>query len=94
MPPNFLPPPSVNYQIVPIRHSVNLNRVTPIRSLQNLNSFNNHQEKLLRNSEERRSPYYYNELTRMHANSQFVPISNGNLRDENFVDFMNTFPHQ
>lgn len=98
MPPGFLPPPPVNYQVVPIRHSMNLSRVTPIRSLQNLNSFGNRngEEKVIRNTEERRSPYYYNELTRMHGDnsSQFVPISNGNLRDENFVDFINTIHPQ
>ncbi len=97
MPPGFLQSSSVNYQIVPIRHSLNLNRSTPVRNI-NLNSFNGNratEERMIRNAEERRSPYYYNELTRMHAsssnNSQFVPISSGN---ENFIDFINTIHPQ
>jgi hypothetical protein len=79
---------------------MNLNRVTPMRSLQNLNSFSSRNveenSKMIRNTEERRSPYYYNELTQVHAanSSQFVPISNGNMRDENFIDFINTIHPQ
>lgn len=79
---------------------MNLNRATPMRSLQNLNSFGSRpieeNSRMMRNTEERSSPYYYNELTRMHAanSSQFVPISNGNLRDENYIDFINTIHPQ
>lgn len=102
MPPNFSTSP-VNYQLVPIRHSMSFNRSTPVRSLNTFTSNramddNSRFGSLLRNVEERRSPYYYNELTRMHAStnnnnnsSQFIPISNGNLNnDENFIDFINT----
>lgn len=94
----------VNYQLVPIRHSMGFNRATPARSIQSLNTFaaanranadENARFGTGRNLEERRSPYYYNELTRMHAgnsnSTQFIPISNGNnLNDENFIDFINT----
>lgn len=77
---------------------MNLNRATPMRSLQNLNSFSsrNIEERTMRNTEERRSPYYYNELTQMHdsINTQFVPISTGNMRDENYIDFINTIHPQ
>lgn len=80
------------------------NRATPARSVQSLNTFaaanraisdENSRFGTVRNLEERRSPYYYNELTRMHAvnsnSTQFIPISNGtNLNDENFIDFINT----
>lgn len=106
-------PAPVNYQIVPIRHS-NSYRV-PTKSMQNLNSFGSHRGSVddnnnsnsrfgtLRNTtEERRSPYYYNELSRVHATNQqqFSPI-NSRIQsphhfnstannDESFIDFINT----
>lgn len=106
-------PPPVNYQIVPIRHSNSYYR-TPTKSLQNLNSFVSRRESVddnnnssnsrygtLRTAEERRSPYYYNELTRMHATNQqqFTPNEpriqspqqfNSTGNDESFIDFINT----
>lgn len=101
-------PAPVSYQIVPIRHSNSFYRM-PTKSLQNLNTFgtyrgsiddnNNSRYGTLRNADERRSPYYYNELTRTHeANHQhFSPINpspnNFNstaVNDESFVDFINT----
>lgn len=101
-------PAPVNFQIVPIRHSNSYYR-TPTKSLQNLNSFasrrasvddnnnSNSRYGTLRNAEERRSPYYYNELTRTHAinQQQFSPIQspnhfNGTANDESFIDFINT----
>ena len=109
-------PTPVNYQIVPIRHANSFYRV-PTRSLQSLNTFgnnncrmiddnNNHSSNsrngTLRNHmDERRSPYYYNELTRMHAQQpqqqqisqqQFLPIPN-HINDESFTDFINTIHH-
>jgi hypothetical protein len=101
----------VNFQIVPIRHSNSYYR-TPTKSLQNLNSFtrrssvddnnnSNSRYGTLRNAEERRSPYYYNELTRTHVTNQqqFSPIDsriqsphhfNSTANDESFIDFINT----
>lgn len=101
-----LPPQSVNYQIVPIRHSNSFYRV-PAKSLTSLNTFgrnynynNNNNSDIdsgtMRNTDERRSPYYYNELTRMHANNfqqHFMPISNGDINDDSFTDFINTIHH-
>ncbi|KAG5672084.1 hypothetical protein PVAND_002240 [Polypedilum vanderplanki] len=98
-------PAPVNYQIVPIRHSNSFYR-TPTRSLQSLNTFgnfraiddNNNSSRTgtLRNhNEERKSPYYYNELTQMHATNpqqQFIPITN-HINDDNFTDFINTIHH-
>lgn len=95
-------PAPLSYQIVPIRHSNSYARV-PTKSLQNLNSFaayrpqvddnnnSNSRYGTLRNAEERRSPYYYNELSRKHAiANQFSPINNTTNTDENFIDFINT----
>ena len=106
-------PPPVNYQIVPIRHNNSYYR-TPTKSLQNLNSFvsrrgsvddnnnsSNSRYGTLRNAEERRSPYYYNELTRMHATNQQQFLLNESRiqspqhfdsagNDESFIDFINT----
>jgi hypothetical protein len=59
---------------------------------------------LIRSTDERRSPYYYNDLitsnnnnnnnNSLHAiNSQFLPINEGNLNDDNFTDFINTIHH-
>jgi hypothetical protein len=106
-------PAQVNYQIVPIRHSNSYYRV-PTKSMQNLNSFGSHRGSVddnnnsnsrygtLRATEERRSPYYYNELSRVHAinSQQFSPI-NSRIQsphhfnstannDESFIDFINT----
>lgn len=107
-------PAPVSYQIVPIRHSNSFFRA-PTKSLQNLNTFgayrgtvddnnnsnSNSRYGTLRITDERRSPYYYNELTQTHATNQqqFSPInsqiqsphyfdSTGN--DESYVDFINT----
>ena len=107
-------PAPVSYQIVPIRHSNSFFR-TPTKSLQNLNTFgayrgtvddNNNSNSnscygTLRNTDERRSPYYYNELTQTHATNQqqFSPINtriqsphhfNSTGNDESYVDFINT----
>lgn len=106
-------PAPVSYQIVPIRHSNSYYRA-PTKSLQNLNTFgtyrgenrgsiddNNNSSRYgtLRNADERRSPYYYNELTRTHATNQqhFLPINSSPIHfnstaatDESFVDFINT----
>lgn len=104
-------PATVNYQIVPIRHSSSYYR-TPTKSLQNLNTFGSHRGSVddnnnsnsrygtLRTTEERRSPYYYNELTQTHATNQqqFSPINspnqsthfNSTANDESFIDFINT----
>lgn len=105
-------PPPVNYQIVPIRHNNSYYRA-PTKSLQSLNTFASRRESVddnnnsnsrygtLRNAEERRSPYYYNELTRLHATNQqqFSPIEsriqsphhfNSTGNDESFIDFINT----
>ncbi|CRK89457.1 CLUMA_CG003198, isoform D, partial [Clunio marinus] len=111
-------PAPVNYQIVPIRRHSNSYYRSPSRSMQNLNSFapnryvvddnNNSSSRYgtLRNAEERRSPYYYNELTRMHDTNnhnqlpQFPLIDSSCLdsshqfnctaNDDNFTDFINT----
>lgn len=80
-----------------------------MRSLQNLNTFvcrtvddNNNNSNgrcgtLRSTADERRSPYYYNELTnstRLHAiNQQFLPINEGNINDDSFTDFINTIHH-
>lgn len=107
-------PAPVSYQIVPIRHSSDFARM-PTKSLQNLNSFGSYRGTVddnnngnsnsrygtLRNADERRSPYYYNELTQTHASNQqqFSPINsriqsphlfNSTTNDESFVDFINT----
>lgn len=104
-------PAPVNYQIVPIRHSNSYYKV-PTKSLQNLNTFSayrgsvddnnnsNSRYGTLRTADERRSPYYYNELTRTHATNQhFSPIDsriqspnhfNSTANDESLVDFINT----
>lgn len=102
-------PAPVNYQIVPIRYS-NSFRQVPTKSLQNLNTFgsrrcsidennNNSSSRYgtLRTAEERRSPYYYNELTQPHATNQqqFSPIQspahfNNTANDDSFVDFINS----
>lgn len=95
----------VNYQIVPIRHSNSLYR-TPTKSLQNLDSFASHRTvddnnntglrhgTLLRMTEDRKSPYYYNELTQSHAtnatNQQFSPIANSSRIDETPNHFSST----
>lgn len=103
-------PAPVNYQIVPIRHSNSYYR-TPTKSLQNLNSFvayrgsvddnnndSNSRYGTLRTAEERRSPYYYNELNRTNL-QQFSPITSrihspnhfDNVpNDESLIDFINT----
>jgi hypothetical protein len=106
-------PAPVNYQIVPIRHSTSYYR-TPTRSSQNLNTFGSHRGSVddnnnsnsrygtLRATEERRSPYYYNELSRVHVinSQQFSPI-NSRIQsphhfnstannDESYIDFINT----
>lgn len=102
-------PVPINYQVVPIRHSNSYVRV-PTKSLQNLHSFaayrpavddnNNSGSRYgtLRTAEERRSPYYYNELLRKHASTnqqRFLPINsphvfNNTANDESFTDFINT----
>lgn len=103
-------PAPVNYQIVPIRHSNSYYR-TPTKSLQNLNSFvayrgsvddnnndSNSRYGTLRTAEERRSPYYYNELNRTNI-QQFSPINSrihspnhfdNVANDESLIDFINT----
>lgn len=102
-------PAPINYQIVPIRHSNSYYR-PPSRSLQNLNSFvayrrsiddnnnSNSRYGTLKNAEERRSPYYYNELTRLHVTNQqqFSPIDQSShhfsstANDETLIDFINS----
>lgn len=108
--PRYSLPAPVSYQLVPIRHSNSFFRV-PTKSLQSLNTFgvyrgqvddnnnsnNNSRYGTLRNADERRSPYYYNELTQPHVTNQqhFTPINSSNhfnsaTNDESFVDFINT----
>ena len=93
--------PNPNYQIVPIRpnsfyHAPRYHSQQTAKSLQNLHTFGKvlHEDKnnIHKAFEERTTPYYYNELTQMHAQSnsnhahQF--ISNSNLaRDEIEDDF-------
>lgn len=83
-------PAPVSSQIVPIRNNTYYR--TPNKSLQSLYTFgqrssiadeNNNALRFgsLKISEERKSPYYYNELTRLHALSQqpkqqFIPLTN------------------
>lgn len=80
----------VSSQIVPIRNNTFYR--TPNKSLQSLYTFgqrssmtddNNNALRFgsLKISEERKSPYYYNELTRLHAlhqqpKQQFLPLTN------------------
>lgn len=94
-------PAPVNYQIVPIRHSNSFYR-TPTRSLQSLNTFgnfraiddnynSNSRNGTLRNhNDERKSPYYYNELTQMHGINQQQQQFTNHIIDDNFTDFINT----
>lgn len=73
----------------------------------NNNNSNNSRYGTLRNhTDERRSPYYYNELTRVHVQQsqqqqipqqqqqqQFLPIPNHINNDDSFTDFINTIHH-
>jgi hypothetical protein len=98
-----IPPssPPIHYQIVPIRHSTSFHQIlNSMQSTNELNSFQSFRDRREMNDENgnrqstlksRTSPYYYHELSNMHATNNniesettFRPINNS----ESFSNFM------